>query len=217
MWSLLLCLPLVNAFSIPLNRRFELANPGGQANVSAIVASLRRAEACVFSPSWFIWSHSGCSKVAQGFAAFEQNTGSPHPSAPRRRRPVKRRTGKEPLTDSDQGELWFGSIEIGSPGQKFTVDIDTGKSRPRVTSLVSNSTPRQHRSVHTLQLVQLQQLQGPSQASQPLSYPTPLLTQAQVQPCQEATPFPPVGLQLLTVSSQFHIQEAQQEILSLLR
>ncbi|KAA1466106.1 acid protease [Dentipellis sp. KUC8613] len=64
-------------------------------------------------------------KIQRGFRAFERNTGAKHPSDSASIK--KRATGAEPLTD-DEGELWQGSISVGSPAKTFTVDFDTGSS-----------------------------------------------------------------------------------------
>ncbi|KDQ10090.1 hypothetical protein BOTBODRAFT_147882 [Botryobasidium botryosum FD-172 SS1] len=71
----------------------------------------------------------GLIKYANALAAYEANTGAPHPHAgPNARNATKRATsGGLPLTDS-QEELWFGSIAIGTPPQTYTVDFDTGSS-----------------------------------------------------------------------------------------
>ncbi|KAF8492841.1 acid protease [Russula emetica] len=57
-------------------------------------------------------------KIRKGMAAYERNTGSPHPL---------RDTGSVLLTDYDD-YLWYGTISIGTPAKDFTVDFDTGSS-----------------------------------------------------------------------------------------
>ncbi|KAF8897319.1 acid protease [Infundibulicybe gibba] len=64
-------------------------------------------------------------KIHRGFRAFEKNTGSSHPNDLKKL--SGRATGADALTD-DQGELWQGSISVGTPAVTFTVDFDTGSS-----------------------------------------------------------------------------------------
>ena len=70
----------------------------------------------------FMWR---CSKVARGFEHFEKNTGSAHPAA---KKVQKRATGSVPLTD-DGGELWHGSIQVGTPASTFTGKVTDSNLR----------------------------------------------------------------------------------------
>lgn len=86
---------------IPLSRRFNLADDNGVVNTT------------------FIQRHKSSvqRKIQRGFAAFERNTGSVHPS--NKAGLTKRATGADALTD-DEGELWQGDISVGTPPVGFT-------------------------------------------------------------------------------------------------
>ncbi|KAK0490644.1 acid protease [Armillaria novae-zelandiae] len=64
-------------------------------------------------------------KLARGFAAYERNTGKAHPS--NTKHITRRSTGADALQD-DSETLWQGTVEVGTPSVKFTVDFDTGSS-----------------------------------------------------------------------------------------
>ncbi|KAG1731659.1 aspartic peptidase domain-containing protein [Suillus paluster] len=62
-------------------------------------------------------------KYAATMRAYERNTGSPHPlSSHFNVRPVAKRAtnGSVPLTNYN-ADLWYGSIEVGTPPKQFTV------------------------------------------------------------------------------------------------
>lgn len=74
------------------------------------------------------------SKFENGFAAYEANTGEPHPLADGfvpwpTANLTRRATGSagNALVDDD-GELWQGTISVGTPPVTYTVDFDTGSS-----------------------------------------------------------------------------------------
>jgi cathepsin D len=58
-------------------------------------------------------------KIQRGMAAYEKNTGAPHPLSGGIKPSTKRNTGSDPLTDVSQF-LWYGSLSIGTSGQPFT-------------------------------------------------------------------------------------------------
>ncbi|OJA10876.1 hypothetical protein AZE42_06013 [Rhizopogon vesiculosus] len=66
-------------------------------------------------------------KYHRGFAAYEANTGHAHPLSKNAGSKKKRDDGNDPLT-AEGANLWYASIDVGSPAQAFTVIIDTGSS-----------------------------------------------------------------------------------------
>jgi cathepsin D len=65
------------------------------------------------------------SKYNHTLSRFEANTGKAHPLATfRGTTDAKRGTGADPLTDA-QGELWYGTVSIGTPSVDFTIDFDS--------------------------------------------------------------------------------------------
>ncbi|OJA10872.1 hypothetical protein AZE42_06015 [Rhizopogon vesiculosus] len=78
-------------------------------------------------------------KYHRGFAAYEVNTGHAHPlSKNTSSKKRKRDAGDDPLTTED-ANLWYASINVGSPATAFTVDVDTGSSDIcKISSLVMN-------------------------------------------------------------------------------
>lgn len=69
------------------------------------------------------------SKYENGFEAYLRNTGEAHPlyTAPDFNI-TRRATGAIAPTDENSGELWQGTISVGTPPVTYTVDFDTGSS-----------------------------------------------------------------------------------------
>jgi len=76
---------------------------------------------------------STIAKIERGFSAFLKNTGHAHPLARASKlvgeapKVSKRAEAEVALTNSGD-TLWYGEIEVGTPGQKFTIVFDTGSS-----------------------------------------------------------------------------------------
>ncbi|KII94327.1 hypothetical protein PLICRDRAFT_101811 [Plicaturopsis crispa FD-325 SS-3] len=97
--------------TIPLHRRNNLVKDDGSVNADALRAQLARAT----------------SKVQNGFAAYQRNTGQVHSLARNSSSQSKRKTGTDALTD-DSEQLWYGEISVGTPPVTYKVDFDTGSS-----------------------------------------------------------------------------------------
>ncbi|KAI0315028.1 acid protease [Amylostereum chailletii] len=93
---------------IPIARRASVRRAAGVADTAALKANVQKSLA----------------KLQRGFAAYERNTGTPHPLSKSIR---KRSTGADALTDGSE-VLWYGQVAVGTPPVTYTVDFDTGSS-----------------------------------------------------------------------------------------
>jgi cathepsin D len=66
------------------------------------------------------------SKILRGLLNYERNTGKRHPLS-LGIRDFKRAIASNPLTDI-QGQIWFGTVYVGTPPVAFTMCFDTGSS-----------------------------------------------------------------------------------------
>ncbi|TFY81196.1 hypothetical protein EWM64_g2817 [Hericium alpestre] len=95
---------------IPLTKRNSFRREDGSINATKLQSNINYAVA----------------KIQRGFENYEKNTGAAHPLAASLKH-KKRATGADALTD-DEAQLWYGSISVGTPAKKYTVDFDTGSS-----------------------------------------------------------------------------------------
>ncbi|KAI9438026.1 acid protease [Lactarius indigo] len=117
-----------SGFAIPISKRSRVVQ---DVNGFVDIAKLQRGV-----------RHS-ISKYHHGFLAYQQNTGNPHPSAPKFKRSAKRsRIGSDPIVES----YWYSAISIGNPPQTFTVNLDTGSGSLFVPSFTCGSSCNGHLS-----------------------------------------------------------------------
>lgn len=118
---------------IPLHKRSALSLDD-IADPSALTSALEHVLSCaLISVASSTANPFLPRKYENGFAAYQMNTGEPHPltvDLPDTGTNVTRRAvdGHEPLKDEDDGSLWQGSLTIGTPAKTFTVQFDTGSS-----------------------------------------------------------------------------------------
>ncbi|KAH7912374.1 aspartic peptidase domain-containing protein [Hygrophoropsis aurantiaca] len=107
------------SLTIPLVKKSTLTRSDGTANIEFLQVHIARIAA----------------KYRHTFSAYEQNTGAPHSlldslfardeEADSGMKPNGE--GVIPLTD-ESAQMWQGTISVGTPLRKFTVDFDTGSS-----------------------------------------------------------------------------------------
>ncbi|KAJ8591472.1 acid protease [Rhizopogon salebrosus TDB-379] len=106
---LVVAFPQALPLSISLTKQHTLKTTDGHVDPASIRAHISSIEA----------------KLQRGAAAFERNTGVPLFSRSLPKRVAA--SGSDPLTD-DANERWYGTIEVGTPLQTFTIDCDTGST-----------------------------------------------------------------------------------------
>ncbi|KAG1730838.1 aspartic peptidase domain-containing protein [Suillus paluster] len=104
------------------------SSPTQQLNTHALRLPLERRNNQITVESLRAHLAQVSAKYRQGFAAYQANEGHAHPlSKPSSSKKVKRDAGDVFLIA--QGiELWYASIDVGSPAVTFTVSIDTGSA-----------------------------------------------------------------------------------------
>ncbi|KZP17216.1 acid protease [Athelia psychrophila] len=120
--------PEIPHTKISLNKRSNLKQQDGSVNAT----NLRAHKA------------GSVAKFQRGFAAFERNVGMQHPLAATSGI-SKRAIGHAPLIDDD-GDMWYGSISVGTPATTFTVDFDTGSSDLFIPASDCGSTCSGHKA-----------------------------------------------------------------------
>ncbi|KAG6823933.1 hypothetical protein H0H92_008573, partial [Tricholoma furcatifolium] len=99
-----------DTLNVALAKRSSLSTPDGVIRIDALRSELART----------------ASKLQRGFAAYEMNTGSPHPNAGKSKS-KRGHTTSIPMINYEDS-LWYGEISVGTPAKPFSVQFDTGSS-----------------------------------------------------------------------------------------
>ncbi|KZO90416.1 acid protease [Calocera viscosa TUFC12733] len=116
----LVCVALVSAspiedtggLSIELNKRSSLHHEDGVVNVEALRGQLAKVQ----------------NKYARTMKQYEANTGKAHPLAAAFFGDLNKRATTSDGLANYQDSAWYGSVDVGTPLNRFTVDFDTGSS-----------------------------------------------------------------------------------------
>ncbi|KAH9996195.1 aspartic peptidase domain-containing protein [Russula vinacea] len=125
--------PASRGFAVPITKR---GNPfNGVADTSGLLSGIRRSVA----------------KIQTGFTTYERNTGTAHPLSQSVNLSRRAGSGGDSLTDFDgqPGQLWYGTISVGTPAVSFTVDFDTGSSDIFLPSSKCGSSCSGHKTYDT--------------------------------------------------------------------
>ncbi|KAI9438022.1 acid protease [Lactarius indigo] len=113
-----------SGFAIPISKRMKVHDVNGFVDIVKLQRGVR---------------HS-ITKYHHGFQAYQQNTGTHHPSAPKVKRSEDYSTGNETIVEP----YWYGSISVGTPATTFTVNFDTGSSDMFLPSSTCDSSCNGH-------------------------------------------------------------------------
>jgi cathepsin D len=115
--------------TIPLNKRTNINRSDGSVDFNVLKRQTYYSTAYVISccKSLRMRADLAYSKILRGLSNYEHNTGQRHPLS-HSIKDFKRAVASNPLIHDEQSSLWIGSISVGTPPIKFTVDFDTGTS-----------------------------------------------------------------------------------------
>lgn len=110
----------MNGVAIPIAKRSGLLNTDKSVSITALRSHVESTKAYVVYFLFFASTQTFiCRKVLNGLNNFQKNTGAPHPSVLKGTR--RRGTGGDALTNN--GQLWYGTISVGSPPTTFTGEL----------------------------------------------------------------------------------------------